>query len=135
MTPDQHAEDCTERDLSAHTGSFVAIWIAPIVLAGLVWLIVSEPQWMAGAAWTVAFTWMGGACLVNARRCGRLHCYFSGPILLIGAVVSLVISAGVVDLGRPGLFVVVGTTISLAALTYALERVLGTYRRRQWEVS
>jgi len=129
VTPDQHTDACTERDLSAHAGSFIAVWIAPIALAGLVTLIVSEPRWMIGATWAVAFAWMGGACLVNARRCGRLHCYFSGPILLIGAVVSFVVSVGVVELGRLGLLAVVGATLGLAALTYALEHAWGTYRR------
>lgn len=129
MRPEQHAQSCTERDLSAHRGSFVAIWIVPIVVASFVVLTVSEPRWVARAVWTVAFTWMGGACLMNARRCGRLHCYFSGPILLIGAVVALGISVGVVELGEHGLLAVVGTTLGLAALTYALERIWGIYRR------
>jgi len=29
---------------------------------------------------------MGGACLVNAVRCGRLHCYVTGPFFLLGAI-------------------------------------------------
>jgi hypothetical protein len=129
VTPDQHPHACTERDLSAHAGSFIAIWIAPIALAGFVMLIASESPWMTGAAWTVAFAWMGGACLLNARRCGRLHCYFSGPILLIGAVISFGVSVGAVELARLGLLAVVGATLGIAALTYGLEHVWGRYRR------
>ena len=36
--------------------------------------------------WIVALLWMGGACLVNAVRCGRLHCYVTGPFFLLGAI-------------------------------------------------
>jgi hypothetical protein len=32
--------------------------------------------------WPVLLTFMGGACLLNARRCGRTHCYVTGPFFL-----------------------------------------------------
>ena len=31
--------------------------------------------------WTVALGIMGAACMVNALRCGRVHCYVTGPLL------------------------------------------------------
>ena len=31
------------------------------------------------AIWTAALTVIGGACLSNAGRCGRIHCYVTGP--------------------------------------------------------
>jgi len=126
----QHANACVERDLSARTGSFLTIWLAPILLAGLVSVFAPNPEWAAPIAWTVAFSWMGGACLLNARRCGRLHCYFSGPILLVGALAALALSAGVVDFGVRGLSITVAVTLALACLTYGLEYVWGRYRRQ-----
>lgn len=117
-----------ERDLSARRGSFMAIWIAPIAFAGLVTLFVSQPAWVAPGAWTAAFLWMGGACLLNARRCRRLHCYFSGPILLMGALTALALAAGMADLGANGLTATIATTLALAGLTYGLEYVWGKYR-------
>jgi hypothetical protein len=29
--------------------------------------------------WPVLLTFMGAACLLNARRCGRIHCFVTGP--------------------------------------------------------
>ena len=31
------------------------------------------------AIWTAVLTVIGGACLSNAGRCGRIHCYVTGP--------------------------------------------------------
>src|SRR6266852_7249120 len=31
------------------------------------------------AVWTAALSIMGTACLANAVRCGRVHCYITGP--------------------------------------------------------
>ncbi|GAM97412.1 MAG: hypothetical protein R3C31_10340 [Hyphomonadaceae bacterium] len=123
----QRADERAARDLSARAGSFLGIWIAPIVCAGLVTVFAPEPPWAAPIAWTAAFSWMGGACLLNARRCGRLHCYFSGPILLVGALAAL--AAGVVDFGSHGLILIVAVTLALASLTYGLERAWDRYRR------
>ena len=33
--------------------------------------------------WSAALVWMGAACLINFRRCGRTHCRFTGPFYLI----------------------------------------------------
>jgi hypothetical protein len=123
MTRSEAEGPRAERDLSARGGSFAAIWLAPIALAGLLNLIA--PQW-SGAAWGLAFVWMGGACLLNARRCGRLHCFFSGPILLIGAAVLFAVAGGALDF-MP--LAIVAVTLGLAALTFGLERLWGRYRR------
>lgn len=69
-------EACVRRDLSASIGSFLAVWGAP-VLAGLIASLLSPSVAWAAGAWALALAWMGGACQVNARRCGRLHCFFS----------------------------------------------------------
>jgi hypothetical protein len=50
-----------------------------------------------------SFTWMGIGCVINAARCGRLHCYFSGPIFLIGALATFLVGFGFADLGSIGL--------------------------------
>lgn len=118
-----------KRDLSARAESFIAIWLAPIALASLVSILAADFVWAAPAAWTTALAWMGAACLLNARRCGRLHCYFSGPILLIGAVAVVALTLGALDLGAYGLTTTVAVALALAAFTYGLERVWGKYRR------
>lgn len=122
------AEICARKDLAGGAGSFVAIWIAPILAAGLI-SFSGFASWAPAAAWTLAFLWMGAACLINARRCGRLHCYFSGPILLCGAALIGAIGFGGLDLGPHALLAAVAVTLSLAALTYALELIWGKYVR------
>ncbi len=121
-------EDCAAKDLSARAGGFMAIWGAPVAIATALSLS-PVPNWLSAIAWTIAFTWMGGACLLNARRCGRLHCYFSGPILLLGALMDAAVGFGVVTLGaQQGLTTLVMATLVLAALTYLLEYIWGRYR-------
>ncbi len=39
------------------------------------------------AVWTAALSIMGTACLANAVRCGRVHCYITGPFLLVGLTI------------------------------------------------
>ncbi len=77
--------------------------------------------------WIPAFVIMGVACLVNAARCGRLHCFATSPIYVLAALYVALAAAGLAPL-RPGVFllVVLGITI-LACLA---ERPLGTYRKR-----
>lgn len=83
--------------------------------------------WSAGRLWLwiPSFFVAGVACLVNARRCGRRHCYVTGPLYL-GAAFYLV-AAG---LGRlpldPSWFLVV--VIGASVLAQVAERPLGRYR-------
>ena len=39
--------------------------------------------------WTLSLGLMGTICLLNASRCGRIHCYFTGPFFILAAVTSL----------------------------------------------
>ncbi len=61
------------------------LWGLPIILlAGAsLW-----PQ-ARGIPWSIAFLWIGGACLANAVRCHRAHCYFMGPLFLILGLLSI----------------------------------------------
>ncbi|MEZ5997016.1 MAG: hypothetical protein R3C25_14830 [Hyphomonadaceae bacterium] len=122
-TPD---EACVRRDWSASVGGFLAVWVAP-ALAGLVTSVLSPSLvWTAGA-WSLALAWMGVACLINARRCSRLHCYFSGPILLVGAASIAAVGFAGLELGPGALPVTIIATLGLAALTYVLELIWGRY--------
>lgn len=119
---------CAQQDLSANRISFFAIWGAPLLIGVAVGLVVTSLAWAAGA-WSLVLFWMGAACLVNASRCGRLHCYFSGPILFGGAALAGALGAGILDFGPRGLGAIVGATLALAGLTYLIEQVWGRYRR------
>jgi hypothetical protein len=49
--------------------------------------------------WAVALAWMGTACILNSRRCGRTHCRYTGPYYL--AMVVPVAALGVTPVSMP----------------------------------
>src|SRR3984893_4192366 len=49
------------------------------------------------ATWVVALLWMGAACILNARRCGRTHCRYTGPYYLAMIAPVLVLGSGLVS--------------------------------------
>jgi hypothetical protein len=78
--------------------------------------------------WPTALTFMGVACLLNARRCRRVHCYATGPFFLVLAGVALLYGLGVLPLGANGwgrlsAILVVGSLL----LTCGSEWLLGRY--------
>ena len=42
--------------------------------------------------WTIALLWMGVACILNSKRCGRTHCRYTGPYYLAMIVPLLALS-------------------------------------------
>ncbi len=51
--------------------------------------LAHEPTRYLVIVWPGLLTFMGVTCLVNARHCGRIHCYFTGPFFLVLAGVAL----------------------------------------------
>jgi len=45
----------------------------------------------------VALAWIGTACALNAKRCGRTHCRYTGPFYLAMIAPVLVLAFGTVD--------------------------------------
>ena len=91
--------DIRSRDiLSSPMLSFIlfGVPVIAIIASGQANVGVS---WRTGI-WTSAFGIMGVACLANAARCGRLHCYLTGPFLLAMALVTLLYGLGILPLGR-----------------------------------
>ncbi|MSU90348.1 hypothetical protein GE300_12080 [Rhodobacteraceae bacterium 2CG4] len=84
--------------LSTLPGALIA-WGLPIVAMVLV---IGVPHPVKTWTWTGALIWMGTACLWNARRCGRRHCFWTGPFFLAMAIVVLAFGYGHVDLGSQG---------------------------------
>jgi hypothetical protein len=81
---------------------------------------------LKGAIWTVAFGQMGLACVLNAARCGRRHCYFTGPLYLAGAAASLLRGLDLIRIGWDDL----GLAILTGYLLFSRlpERIWGKYR-------
>lgn len=81
------------------------------------------------AVWVVALTIMGASCVANALRCGRVHCYATGPFFLGMAVVVLLYGLGVIPLGKNG-WNFIGGAVLVGALVLCCvpEALLGKYR-------
>ena len=82
----------------------------------------------AAALWAVAFAWMAVGCLLNAWRCHRVHCYISGPALLLGAVAAGLIASGALTLEPHALNVIIWSTFGLTLLSFLPEIVWRKYR-------
>jgi hypothetical protein len=70
--------ECMNRDLAASRAGRV-VWGGPaaFVLAGVALPSARSFLWAGG------FLAAGAACVANARRCGRTHCYVTGPLYLL----------------------------------------------------
>src|SRR5258707_12231875 len=82
----------TSRDWlgSMHT-SLLAWWVPKAtILAGLF-----VPVSVRAVIWIIALIWMGTACILNARRCNRTHCGYTGPYYL--AMIAPVVVLGIVS--------------------------------------
>lgn len=94
-------DPCAQRDLVKKPAAGWLLWGVPtaiILLSGS----FARSNWIVTIAWTVSLAVMGGACLVNARGCGRTHCYFTGPFFLVMAVASLAYGLHWLPLGPDG---------------------------------
>jgi hypothetical protein len=129
--PEKAAESCskwqTETTDWARGTRLLLIWCLPIV-------ILLASSWIGGryliVLWPALLTWMGLACLLNARRCHRLHCYLTGPYFLLLALVSLLHGLDIVPLGDRGWSMLsVALLVGGPFLVYVPEWALGRYRR------
>src|SRR5215204_3199945 len=86
-------------DLVRSPGSWSVIWGLPnlAIIAALF-----ADLHLRTAIWTLALLWMGTACLLNARRCGRTHCRYTGPYYLIMMIPVLVFGSEVISFGSHG---------------------------------
>ena len=94
-------------------------------------ILVISPNRYFVIVWPAVLLFMGVACLLNARRCGRIHCYATGPFFLLLAALGLLYGIGVLPLGARGwsalsLALIVGS----AVLICVPEWFLGRYRLR-----
>jgi len=113
-----------------------ADWLSRPRTALLAWwipqgaIIVSLFAPMPGRTiiWTVALIWMGAACILNARRCNRTHCRYTGPyyLLMIAPVVALA-SCSVSNSIYAWLILAVPILAGARIIWWATERAWGTY--------
>ena len=82
--------------------------------------------------WTSALAIMGAACIVNTVRCGRVHCYVTGPFFMALALVTLLYGLGIVPLGRNGWNLIGWAFLAGAVvLCFLPELFWGRYRKNR----
>lgn len=83
--------------------------------------------------WGAALVWMGAACLANARRCGRRHCYFTGPFFLLMAIVVVLHGQKIIWLGPNGWLWIAITLVVVGwgVLRHVPERLWGKFTDRR----
>jgi hypothetical protein len=65
--------------LSSPRTSASAWWIPKGVIVAALFI----PPLPRTGVWIIALIWMGTACILNSRRCGRTHCRYTGPYYLV----------------------------------------------------
>jgi hypothetical protein len=86
-------------DWAGSVGSYGLLWGVP-VSAIIVGLLIDVP--IRAAIWIVALIWMGTACILNARRCNRTHCRYTGPYYLAMIVPVLALGSDAFSAGFYG---------------------------------
>lgn len=120
--------DHERSDLAARPLPFLAVWGVPIlILTSMNFAHGVIPFEAIVLVMAGTFVWMGLACVLNARRCRRRHCYYSGPVLLAGAAAIILVGFEILPLGPDGLIYVVWGTLGLVALTFVPEFIWGRY--------
>lgn len=74
------------------------LWGLPIglvIFATNAWHGYQLPATMTGIVVTLATAWIGVACYVNGRRCGRTHCKIDGILLPLLSLVGVLNLLGV----------------------------------------
>jgi hypothetical protein len=89
----------TSRDWLANARTSALAWWMPktAIVAALF-----APVTVRAAVWTIALVWIGMACILNARRCGRTHCRYTGPFYLAMIAPVLVLAFGAIAVGFYG---------------------------------
>ena len=67
----------------APKGAIVGALLAPVPVRTVVWI--------------AALIWMGTACILNAQRCGRTHCRYTGPFYLAMIVLVVLFATGIIS--------------------------------------
>src|SRR5262245_43688092 len=118
-----------DRDRLCKGPSGFLLWCAP-------WLVFvlgfSVSPGLRTVLWTTSFAVMGEACLLNAARCGRVHCRCTAPFFVLAAITCLTYSLGLLPLGPSRWkWIGAGTVIGGLVLCCIPELFLGRYRRRK----
>jgi hypothetical protein len=112
------------------TISSLWIWGAPAALllaAEAAWHAHRLPTTAAGLVFTVSTAWIGIACYINGRRCGRIHCLIDGYLLPPLALLGLLNVAGITSITWQSYLNIL---LLIVIASFVLECCCGNHLRR-----
>lgn len=119
----------SKKDWAGNFRIFSRAWGLPllVIIAGA---FAEAP--IRAIIWSAALVWMGAACLINFRRCGRTHCRFTGPFYLILIIPVLLLGFGLISFGPYGWWIL-GIIILLGSklIWCVTETIWGKYTASQ----
>jgi len=111
--------NCANQDLVGSKLVWLVWWFPTALIVLGAFLPVAR-----AAIWIPCFALMGLACLVNARRCGRLHCHITGPLFLLAGVATALDAFAIASIDWK---LVLGVVALGTVLGYGLEWARGKY--------
>lgn len=118
------SSSCESKDIFRSRRYVSGLWLYTVLLIGAQFVWPKLNVWFAAA---IVFPW-GISCLTNALRCGRLHCYISGPLLLLYGEHLLLVGFGI-NLVEIANEMLLGILFAGILSGYGLERIRGKYLR------
>ncbi len=114
-------------DWARSLGGYLIAWGIPSVILVVAGLLDPAPR---ALVWGGVLVWMGAGCLLNARRCGRTHCRYTGPYYLLMIVPVALLGTGILSFGAWAWWFL-GAMILLGAkvIWLATEVLWGKYRQ------
>jgi len=114
-------------DWARSLGGYLIAWGIPSIILVAAGLLDPAPR---ALVWAGVLAWMGTGCLLNARRCGRTHCRYTGPYYLAMIVPVALLGAGVVSFGAWAWWVIAALILLGAKVIWLVtEGLWGRYRR------
>lgn len=117
VDPERQPQDLTGRKWPQ------MVWLANYVALAAGWFLPTARPFL----WSVGLAAAGVLCMVNAARCGRLHCHITGPLFLLGSLLTVLNASGVITVSWTLLGIAI---LAGVAIAYAPELIVGKYVRR-----
>jgi hypothetical protein len=127
MANQEEDGEAPKRDLRKKPKEFLLFWGLPMIILFCT-SFLNLPSSLETLIYIITFIWMGSGCLINSRRCGRRHCYYSGPIFLFGAGLIAVLGFGLINFTPDDLTIVIWGTLIAVMLAFVPEYIWGPYR-------
>ncbi len=118
----------------ARPDDWIGSWRGVLSIYGIPWLAIQLAGNLAGARvvaiiWSVSFAFMGLACVANAFRSGRVHCWFVGPWFLLAAAITILRFTGAATIPWPT--IVNAGLLGALLLFFVSENLWGRYFGRR----